>query len=148
MDVILLKDVRGFGRKGEVKPASDGYARNFLFPQGLAKAATNSAISDLKHRKQEQDSRKLAKHEELLVLAKQLTGRQVIIRAKTNKQGGLFATISERSIAEALSDMLGREIEDRSVIITGPIKELGLHTVLWNPAEDIKQEVTVSVEAA
>lgn len=146
MQVILLKDVKGVGRKGEITEASDGYARNFLFPQGLAKAATISSVSDLKHRQAERDAKREALHAELEALAKKLSGSEVVIKAKPNNSGGLFASINERLIAHHLSEMLGKEVEERSVIMTSPIKELGEFEVLWAPTDDIKQTVKISVE--
>ena len=146
MDVILLKDVPGFGRKGEIKATSDGYARNFLFPQGLAKSATSGVIADVKLREQQKEQRRELKHQEWVEMAHKMTGKEVIIKAKPNKSGGLFAAINERSIAHALSDILGHEIEDRSVVLTNPIKELGNYTALWIPTDDIKQEIRISVE--
>lgn len=146
MEVILLKDVPGFGRKGEVKSTSDGYARNFLFPQGLAKAATPASIADLKMRVQQQEQRRVLKHQEWVDMAHKMTGKEVIIKAKPNKSGGLFAAVNERSIAHALTEILGHEIEERSVVLTAPIKELGNFTALWIPTDDIRQEIRISVE--
>lgn len=146
MEVVLLKDIPGFGRKGEIKTISDGYARNFLFPQGLAKAATPAVIADLKLREQQKEHRREVKHQEWVDMAHKMTGKEVIIKAKPNKSGGLFAAVNERSIAHALSDILGHEIEDRSVVLTNPIKELGNYTALWIPTDDIKQEIKISVE--
>jgi large subunit ribosomal protein L9 len=147
MEVILLKDVSGFGRRGEIKSASDGYARNLLFPRGLAKPATATAIADLKLREKQKQERRELKLEEIKALAHQLTGQEIVVRAKPNKTGGLFAAVNERAIAHAMSELLGRDIEERTLVLTNPIKELGQFTALWIPSEEVKQEINISVEA-
>src|SRR5690606_3909696 len=146
MRVILMKDVKGVGRKADVVEVADGYARNFLLAQGLAKEATISSVSDLKHRQAERAEKEAQMHAELEELARKLSGVSVIVKAKPNKSGGLFAAVNERVIAAELTKMLGKEVEDRSVIMTNPIKELGDFEILWSPADDIKQTVRVSVE--
>lgn len=146
MQVILLKDVPGLGRKGEVKAISDGFAQNFLFPQGLAREATPGAVADLKLREQQKEQKKELRHQEWLEMAHKMTGKEVIVKAKPNKGGGLFAAVNERVLAHAMSEILGHEVEERSIVLTGPIKELGNFTALWIPTDDIKQEIRISVE--
>lgn len=147
MEVILLKDVSGFGRRGEIKSASDGYARNFLFPGGFAKPATASAIADLKNKHQQKTAKEQAKHQQYEEWAMMLMGKDVVIKSKQNKQGGLFAAVNERAIAHAMSEIIGKEVDEKTVILTAPIKELGDFTALWAPSDDIKREIRIVVEA-
>ena len=147
MQVILLRDVKGVGRKGEVLSVSDGYARNFLIAQGLAMVASTGVISQLKSESNQKEASEAAKIEMWKKLAESLAGKQIVIKAKLNKQGGLFASVNERLIAGVLKDMVGREVEERSIVLTAPIKQIGEYTALWSPVDEVRQEIDISVEA-
>ena len=147
MQVILLRDVKGVGRKGEVLSVSDGYARNFLIAQGLAMVASTGVISQLKSESNQKEASEAAKIEMWKKLAESLAGKQIVIKAKLNKQGGLFASVNERLIAGVLKDMVGREVEERSIVLTAPIKQVGEYTALWSPVDEVRQEIDISVEA-
>ena len=147
MQVVLLQDVKGVGRKGEVKQVSDGYARNFLLARGLAVAVTGGLIAKLAHESSQKQASSAAQIQAWQTLADTLTGKAVIIKAKLNKQGGLFASVNERLIAGALKDLLGKSVEERSIVLTAPIKQVGEYTALWTPVEEVKKEILISVEA-
>lgn len=142
-----MRDVKGVGRKGEVLSVSDGYARNFLIAQGLAMVASTGVISQLKSESNQKEASEAAKIEMWKKLAESLAGKQIVIKAKLNKQGGLFASVNERLIAGVLKDMVGREVEERSIVLTAPIKQVGEYTALWSPVDEVRQEIDISVEA-
>ncbi len=147
MDVILLQDVKGIGHKGEVKTVADGYGRNFLVNRGLAIVASAGAIAKLQQEARQKQASKDAKVESWQILADQLTGKAIIIKAKLNKQGGLFASVNERLISGVMKDILGVPVEESSIVLTVPIKQVGEYTALWVPAEEVKKEIQIVVEA-
>lgn len=145
MKVILLKDVPGTGKKGEVKNVADGYARNFLLQRGLASLGTEKAVAE----KSEADSRQHKKAEEDLLEAQKkatkLDGQMVEIPAKVSDQGTLYAGIAAGAIVSAVKKQLGMAITPRQLRVTEPIKELGEHEVAVDFAHGLEATLTVSV---
>lgn len=126
MKVILLQDVKGQGKKGEIKEVSDGYGQNFLIKKGLAKEANASSLAELSGQKKAE-----AKHEaELLQEAEQLKekiekeGFEVVIRAKSGSDGRLFGAISSKQVASELDRQHHLKIDKRKMTMN-PIKALG-----------------------
>ncbi len=146
MEVILTQDVPGVGRKHDIKQVSDGYARNFLLARGLAVPAT----SGMKTKMAEQAQKAEAGREESFTadkeLADKMTGVSVTIKVKPNKQGGLFAAVSERDIAKAVEEQLGIKIASDPLEIAAAIKAVGTHTVIFRPRPDVQTEFDVIVE--
>jgi large subunit ribosomal protein L9 len=146
MKVILLKDVKGTGKKGDVVNASDGHARNFLIPRGLAKEATDSSMSSLKH---QQASEKKRKAEELAA-AKELAAKigelEVKMISKAGEGGKLFGSITSKDIAEKVNKDFGIKIDKRKISMDGAIKTLGTQTidVKVYPSVVAKLKVTVT----
>lgn len=144
MKVILLSDVPHVGRKSEVKNVSPGYAKNFLFPRGLAMLATHSAvleidqISEAKKKSAEKD---LADAE---ALAQKMDGLEVEVRMKISKDGVGYAGISAQKIAETLSG-IGYKISKSQIKIPSPIKKIGEYAVNINLPHDLEAEVKVIV---
>ena len=100
MKVILLQDVKKMGKKGDVIEASDGYARNYLFPRKLAEEATANALHIVNAKKENERKKKLAELEEAQKLAAELKGKEVTINAKAGDNGRLFGAITNKDIAE------------------------------------------------
>ena len=126
MKVILQADVKGHGKKGELKEVSDGYARNFLLPKKLAVAATPENLAEMKR----QDAKKAKKLEEDKALAREiaakLEGVQVKVTAKAGAEGGkLFGSVTSKEIAEALTEQHSVVIEKNKIVMTDPIKTFG-----------------------
>ncbi|MBN2897335.1 MAG: 50S ribosomal protein L9 [Clostridia bacterium] len=146
MKVILLKDVKGTGKKGDIVNASDGHARNFLIPRGLAKEATDSSVSALKHQKASEEKRKAAELQEAKDLAAKIGEVEVKIVSKAGEGGKLFGSITSKEIAEKLAQDSGIEIDKRKISMDGAIKTLGTVTldVKVYPSVVAKLKVTVT----
>ena len=129
MKVVFLTDVRGQGKKDELKEVSDGYARNYLLPRKLATEATADNINALKLKekaKTAQIAREKAQAEEN---AKKLSGVQVIIRAKAGSGGKLFGAVTSQEISKALKEQFDIDIEKNKIVQAEPIKTFGAFTV-------------------
>ena len=128
MKVILLADVKGQGKKGEMVNVSDGYARNFLFPKKLAVEATNSAINDLKGKNESMEFKK----ETEIALAKEIQGKlgkiEVVMTAKAGANGKLFGSITNKDIAEALTSQHHIKLDKRK-FDTEDIKHTGTYDI-------------------
>jgi len=146
MKVILLKDVKGTGKKGDVVNASDGHARNFLIPRGLAKEATDSSISTLKHQKASEDKRKAEELQEAKELAERIGKIEIKIVSKAGEGGKLFGSITSKDIAEKLNKEHKLKIDKRKISMDGAIKALGTTTldVKVYPSVVAKLKVTVT----
>lgn len=145
MRVILLKDVPGTGKTGEIKEVADGYARNYLIPKGLAKPATESEIKRIENEKvMKEHKENLAKKrsEELL---RQLQRKIHKIEAKTGVGGKLFGALTSAVLAELLSKSVGTEIDKRWIELEKPIKEVGLYDVKLRLPGGVKGVVKVEV---
>lgn len=145
MKVILTADVKGQGKKGELKEVSDGYARNYLLPRGLAAEATTDNINTLKLRekaRQAQIAREKAEAEEN---AKKLSGVQVTIRAKAGKNGKLFGAVTSQEIADALKAQFNIDIEKNKIVQAEPIKTFGSFSVKAKLGYEISGTVNVLV---
>ncbi len=129
MKVIFSTDVRGQGKKGEMKEVSDGYARNYLIPRGLAAEATADNINAMKLKekaKAAQIAREKAQAEEN---ARKLEGVQVLIRARAGSSGKLFGAVTSQEICDALKEQFDIDIEKNKIVQAEPIKTFGSYTV-------------------
>ena len=145
MKVIFTTDVRGQGKKGEMKEVSDGYARNYLLPRNLATEATADNLNALKLKekaKQAQMAREKALAEEN---AKKLAGVQVTVRAKAGSGGKLFGAVTSQEISDALREQHGIEIEKNKIVQAEPIKTFGAFQVKAKLGYEISGTVNVLV---
>ena len=117
MKVILLQDVKKVGKKGDVIEASDGYARNFLFPRKLAQEASESNMHILNNKKENERKQKLAELEAAQKLAGELKGKEVIIKAKTGENGKLFGAITSKDVAELIKQQYKIEIDKKKIVM-------------------------------
>ena len=146
MKVILLKDVKNMGKKGEVKEVSDGYARNFLIPRGLAVEATEGNLKHLldeKKQEKEKEERIRKRSEEIL---NKLSKKVWEIRAKAGGAGKLFGSLTSSHIAEMLSKATGEEIDKRWVKVKKPIKEIGTYEIDVKLPGGVKGKIKVKIE--
>ena len=128
MQVILLQDVKGLGKKGDVVKAKDGYARNFLFPKGLAKEATQGNVKVLEEQKTAKKIKKQEELEEAKKLAEKISALTVKIISKAGDNGKLFGSITSKDIADELNKQHKIKVDKRKINIDGNIKSLGTTT--------------------
>ena len=129
MKVIFSVDVRGQGKKGEMKEVSDGYARNYLIPRGLAAEATADNINAMRL-KEKAKAAQLAREKAIAQEnARKLDGVQVIIRARAGGAGKLFGAVTSQEISDALKEQFDIDIEKNKIVQAEPIKSFGSYTV-------------------
>ena len=129
MKVIFNVDVRGQGKKGELKDVSDGYARNYLLPRGLAAEATADNINAMKLKEKAKAAQLAREKAQALENAKKLEGVQVIIRARAGGAGKLFGAVTSQEISDALKGQFDIDIEKNKIVQAEPIKSFGSYTV-------------------
>ncbi len=129
MKVIFNVDVRGQGKKGELKDVSDGYARNYLLPRGLAAEATADNINAMKLKEKAKAAQLAREKAQALENAKKLEGVQVIIRARAGGAGKLFGAVTSQEISDALKEQFDIDIEKNKIVQAEPIKSFGSYTV-------------------
>lgn len=117
MKVILLQDVKKLGKKGDVIEASDGYARNYLFPRKLAQEATANELHVLNAKKENERKKKLAELEAAQKLASELKGKEVTINVKAGDSGRLFGAITNKDIAEAVNAKYNLSIDKKKIVM-------------------------------
>ena len=125
MKVILLKDVKGTGKKGEVKEVSDGYARNFLLPKKMAKVADNQAVKELKEQNKSAEIKAQKEYEEAVELGDKMKEMNIEIYSKAGEGGRLFGSITAKEIAEQLKKQKGIAVDKRKILLNEPIRVLG-----------------------
>lgn len=143
MKVIFLKDVRSVGKKGDIKNVSDGYARNFLLPQGLVKIATEPEIKILEKEKMEQEKNREQKANVFKKMAEEITGREVTLEIAAGDKGEVFGSVGEKDIKKAL---IAENIEVQKIFLEKPLKSLGNHEVEIELGLGVKTKITVVVK--
>lgn len=144
MKVIFLQDVKGQGKKGEVKEVSEGYARNFLLPKGVVQIATEGNKKTLDQMKAAADRKKEQEKEAAKALAASLSEKTVVIKAKSGEGGRLFGAITSKQIAEAL-EAQKIKIDKRKIELEEPIRTLGVTKVTVKLHTDVKGTLNVQV---
>ena len=129
MKVIFNVDVRGQGKKGELKDVSDGYARNYLLPRGLAAEATADNINAMKLKEKAKAAQLAREKAQAQENARKLEGVQVIIRARAGGAGKLFGAVTSQEISDALKEQFDIDIEKNKIVQAEPIKSFGSYTV-------------------
>ncbi|WP_062238079.1 50S ribosomal protein L9 [Fictibacillus sp. FJAT-27399] len=124
MKVVFLKDVKGKGKKGEIKNVSEGYARNYLLPNNLATEATKGALSVVEGQKKSEEKKAAAVLEEAKQLKEKLDEMTVEIKTKSGEGGRVFGSVTSKQIADGLKKM-NITIDKRKIDLTNPIRSLG-----------------------
>ena len=145
MKVILLADVKGTGKKGDVVDVADGYGRNFLIKKGLAQAATASNIHEAAQKKAAQEFHKAEEIKALKELAAKLEGKSVSVKIKTGENGKVFGSVTAAHVAAALAE-LGFDI-DKKKIKMDAVKTLGAFPAEVRLMENVSSKITFVVEA-
>lgn len=146
MKIILLQDVKGQGKKGEVVEVNEGYARNFLIKKGLAEVATASKLNDITQKKASQDFHKAEEVKAMQALAAEVKGKTFNVKIKAGQGGKVFGSVTAQNIADALSAQ-GYDVDKKKIILTQPIKTVGVYDIDLKLTEGVSSKIKVSVEA-
>ncbi len=148
MKVILLQDVKGKGKKGQMIEVSDGYARNFMLPKKLAIEATADAINTMKMNDKATQERIAREKAEALAVSKQLREMTLTVLARGGGNGRLFGSVTNQEIADALAKNAGIKLDKRKIVISDTIKNVGTYTVTCKLGYEITAPLTVKIEEA
>ncbi len=146
MKVILLKDIASLGRKNDIKEVSDGYARNFLLPKGLAAIATDAAVGKIQAKKETGEKRVKKDLKDKKQIAKAINNTRFEIKMKVGERGQLFASVTAAIISEKLKSE-GFQVEPNNVILEKPIKKSGEHLVKIDFGNNITASVKILINA-
>lgn len=145
MKLILLEDVKGVGKKGDVVNKNDGYALNFLIPKKLAVEATKSNINDLELKKKADERRKKEEYEEAKELGEKLKDKIVKVSVKAGENGKVFGSVTNKEISAALFQQTGIDIDKKKITFNDPIKMVGRRTVKVKLHPKVTVELTVEI---
>ncbi len=145
MKVVLLQDVPGTGKRGDLKDVADGYARNFLFKKNLAKMATAEVLAQLKQEEEKRKKQMELELKENQARASRLDGAEIEIKAKTSEAGTLYSAISAQKIAQEIKKSFGLDIRPEQVVVNEPIKEVGEKKVLIKFGHGLEAEARVII---
>ena len=148
MKVILLQDVKGKGKKGQMLEISDGYARNFLLPRKLAVEATADAMNTKKMNDKAAAEKAAKERAEALDISHKLREMTLTVTAKGGGAGRLFGSVTNQEIADALKAKSGITLDKRKIVISDPIKSVGTYTVQCKLGYEITAPLTVKIEEA
>ena len=145
MKVILLQDVKGKGKKGQMLEVSDGYARNFMLPRKLAIEATPDAINTMRMNDKATQERIAREKAEALATSKKLREMTVVVKAKGGGAGRLFGSVTNAEIADALAKQ-GVKLDKRKIVLSETIKSVGTYTATCKLGYEINAPLTVKIE--
>jgi large subunit ribosomal protein L9 len=143
--IILTHEVSGLGAPGDIVEVKDGYARNYLFPRGLATAWTKGAAKQVEAIKRARKAREIATLEDAREVRDRLQEAPVVVPAKAGASGRLFGAVTTADIAEAVAAAGGPKLDRRKIEIAQPIKSLGDHHVQVRLHEDVTAQIDVRV---
>ena len=146
MNVILLQDVKGKGKKGQLLEVSDGYARNFMLPRKIAIEATADAVNTMRMNDKATQERIAREKAEAMETAKKLRELTVTVTAKGGGNGRLFGSVTNQEIADALKAKAGIVLDKRKIVIADAIKNVGTYTVTCKLGYEISAPLTVRIE--
>ena len=147
MKVILLQDVKGKGKKGQMIEVSDGYARNYMLPRKIAVEATPDAVNTMRMNDKATQERIAREKAEAMEISRKLREMTVTVTAKGGGAGRLFGSVTNQEIADALAKT-GIQLDKRKIIIAEPIKNVGTYTVTCKLGYEISAPLTVKIEEA
>lgn len=146
MKVILIEDVKGTGKKGELVNVADGYGRNFLIAKKLAKPADAGAINEMQQKNAAKAHRAETEKAEAEAVRDKISGKTVTVLAKGGTAGRLFGSVTTKEIAEEMKKQLGVETDKRKIELAGDIKQFGSYTITVKLHPGITAECTVAVK--
>ena len=148
MKVILLQDVKGKGKKGQMLEVSDGYARNFMLPKKMAIEATADAINTMKMNDKATQERIAREKAEALELSNKLRQMTLTVTCRGGGNGRLFGSVTSQEIADALAKTSGIKLDKRKLVVADTIKNVGTYTVTCKLGYEITAPLTVKIEEA
>ncbi len=148
MKVILLQDVKGKGKKGQMLEVSDGYARNFMLPKKLAIEATADAVNTMRMNDKAAAEKAAKERAEALEISKKLREMTLTVTAKGGGAGRLFGSVTNQEIADALKSSSGIALDKRKIVVSDPIKNVGTYTVTCKLGYEISAPLTVKIVEA
>lgn len=146
MKVVLLTDVKGHGKKGDVVEASDGYARNFLIPKKMAEVATSDVLNNLKGKNEAAAFHKQEEIKAAKELKEKLEGKSVALTSKAGDNGKLFGKITNQNVADAIKMQLHHVIDKRKIVLPDGIKTIGVTEVEVKIYPEISAKIKVDVK--
>ncbi|MDR1060710.1 MAG: 50S ribosomal protein L9 [Clostridiales bacterium] len=147
MKVILKEEVKGLGKKEDMVNVSDGYARNFLFPRGVAVEATKDNLNIMKTRKDAEKTKADRERAHAESYAEKISGINLVLKCKAGAHSQLFGSITGKDIADGLKSKFRLDVDKKKIALDEPIKTLGEHTVNIRLHQGVTAKLKVSVEA-
>ncbi|MDD4133962.1 MAG: 50S ribosomal protein L9 [Eubacteriales bacterium] len=145
MQVILLQNIPGTGKKGDIVNVSDGYARNYLFPRKWAPQATAGAVKEVERRHEREHAAESARVQEAEELARQIQGKTIEIKAKSGEKGRLYGSVTAQEVADALNVQHKVTVDKRKIDLAEPIRSLGRVQATISLYAGVKATMTISV---
>ena len=147
MKVILLKDEKKIGKKGDAREVSDGYARNYLIPKGIAVEATSSNLRELEKQKMLEAQKRATDQESANILKEKLEKVEVILSTKSGEGGKTFGSITSKDISDTLKEQFGIEIDKKKIVMDHTIKQVGTYSLPVKLFQEITGQLKVTVKA-
>lgn len=145
MKIILLQDVKGQGKKGDMLDVNEGYARNFLIKKGLAEAATSNKINELNQRKSADEYHKREELKAMKALSEEIKDKKFTVSIKVGANGKVFGSVTAQDVSDSLK-AAGYDIDKKKIVLASPIKLVGDYEVTLKLAEGITSKITVQVK--
>jgi large subunit ribosomal protein L9 len=145
--VILLREIKNLGKEGDIKDVSDGYARNYLIPKGLAAEATANRLKENQEKKLRVQKQKEREKNEAQYFKEQLDGKALTIKVKTGGGNKLFGSVTSREISAIISEQLGISLDKKKIDLAEPIKHLGEYAVKIRLYPSIQAVINIIVTA-
>ena len=146
MKVIFLKDVKGSGKKGEVKNVADGYARNMLIPKGLAVEANSSNMNKLEGQQASAQHKIDLDIQNAKNIAETVKGKRVTLKAKAGSNGKLFGSVTAGNVADAINEQLGVKVDKKKIVLSSDIKNFGSYNAVLKLYNGISEKIDIEVE--
>ena len=146
MKVVLMQEVKGLGRPGQIKEVADGYARNYLLPKGLATIATAGAVKEVEQRQAAETKRQAKLDDEMRSIGKKLDRTAVTVRSKVGEGGKLYGSVTTQDIAEALEKQANQTVDKRKIEIEEPIRHVGEYKVPVRLSKNVTANINLVVE--
>lgn len=146
MKVVLLSDVKGTGKKGDVVNVADGYGKNFLIKNKLAVVADSKALSENKIQKEAVSYHKEMERQAALALAKKIENKNVNLKIACGENGKIFGSVTSKEIAENLSKLIGENIDKKKIVLDSPIKMVGNYKILVKLYPEVSAKFNLIIE--